>query len=180
MRALTVRQPYAWAIFHGKDVENRTQAWSYRGPLAIHAGARWSDRGGRDLRVAKACASSWPIPPCGDMLDSTARSIARHGLEPSLYPSSIALAGAIIGVVDLVDVHSADWCWEPEGLCSPWAEASYDEHDGGVRHDVVHLVLANPRPLATPIPAKGRLGLWTPDAALLDRIRDDRTKGGQP
>ncbi|MBB3041198.1 hypothetical protein [Nocardioides soli] len=48
MKALTVQQPWAWAIVHGgKDVENRTQAWSYRGLLAIHAGARWSDRGGR-------------------------------------------------------------------------------------------------------------------------------------
>lgn len=40
MKALTVQQPWAWAIVHGgKDIENRTQAWSYRGPLAIHAGA---------------------------------------------------------------------------------------------------------------------------------------------
>jgi hypothetical protein len=40
MRALTVQQPWAWAIVHGgKDVENRTQAWGYRGPLAIHAGS---------------------------------------------------------------------------------------------------------------------------------------------
>lgn len=44
MKALTVQQPWAWAIFHGKDIENRTQLWSYRGPLAIHAGARWSAR----------------------------------------------------------------------------------------------------------------------------------------
>lgn len=48
MRAITVQQPWAWAIFNGKGVENRTRniAGKYRGPLAIHAGARWSDRGG--------------------------------------------------------------------------------------------------------------------------------------
>jgi hypothetical protein len=40
MRALTVRQPWAWAIIHGgKDVENRS--WTNRyatGLIAIHAG----------------------------------------------------------------------------------------------------------------------------------------------
>lgn len=37
MKALTVQQPWATAIFRGKDIENRTQLWTYRGPLAIHA-----------------------------------------------------------------------------------------------------------------------------------------------
>ena len=41
--ALSVRQPWAWAIIHaGKDVENRSQAFgrrfgNFRGPLLIHA-----------------------------------------------------------------------------------------------------------------------------------------------
>lgn len=39
MRAITVRQPHAWAILHaGKDVENRTRSTRYRGPLLVHAG----------------------------------------------------------------------------------------------------------------------------------------------
>ena len=38
MKALTVRQPWAWCIFHGKDVENRIWNKAYRGPLLIHAG----------------------------------------------------------------------------------------------------------------------------------------------
>lgn len=38
-RAITVRQPWAWAIAHrGKDVENREWATSWTGPLLIHAG----------------------------------------------------------------------------------------------------------------------------------------------
>ena len=41
MKVLTIRNPWAYAIFHlGKDVENRS--WyprEYRGPLLIHAGA---------------------------------------------------------------------------------------------------------------------------------------------
>jgi hypothetical protein len=39
MRALSIRQPWAWLIVHGfKPVENRDWATDYRGPLAIHAG----------------------------------------------------------------------------------------------------------------------------------------------
>lgn len=41
MRAITIRQPWAWAIVWGtKDIENRTQPWPWNchhGPVAIHA-----------------------------------------------------------------------------------------------------------------------------------------------
>lgn len=36
--ALTLKQPWASAIFLGKDVENRSWPTDYRGPLIIHAG----------------------------------------------------------------------------------------------------------------------------------------------
>ena len=37
--ALSIRQPWAWAIIHaGKNIENRTWATSFRGPVCIHAG----------------------------------------------------------------------------------------------------------------------------------------------
>ena len=40
MKALTVRQPWAGAIFElGKDVENRSWTTPYRGTILIHAGA---------------------------------------------------------------------------------------------------------------------------------------------
>lgn len=40
MKALTVRNPWAWAIaYAGKTVENRSWATKYRGRLYIHAGA---------------------------------------------------------------------------------------------------------------------------------------------
>lgn len=163
MRALTVQQPWAWAIVHGgKDVENRTQAWSYRGPLAIHAGARWSKRGQESELIRSATASDirpgspferWHTP--GDW-----------GHMPSLT------FGAVIGVVDLVAVHvAADGCCD-----SPWGEREYGnghpDFDRPRRRDIVHLEVANPRPLTTPIPAKGRLGLWTPAPDLLAQIRE--------
>jgi len=37
MKAISVKQPFAWALFHGKPVENRDWPWRYRGPLIIQA-----------------------------------------------------------------------------------------------------------------------------------------------
>lgn len=49
MRILSVRQPWAHAILHyGKDVENRSWATPYRGPVAIHA-SRALDQAGAHL-----------------------------------------------------------------------------------------------------------------------------------
>lgn len=151
MKAVTVRQPWGWAIMHGgKDVENRTRniAGSYRGPLVIHA--------------AKVGAS----------FDST---------HPTLWPFDARHAfGVALGVVDLVSVHVSRMsltpthygepvCFDdhtPTGsLCSKWAQ--YDQI--GITH---HLILANPRPFPEPIPHKGALGLWNfPDELLPEEFR---------
>lgn len=38
MKALSIRQPWAWLILHaGKDVENRNWPTQFRGPCLIHA-----------------------------------------------------------------------------------------------------------------------------------------------
>lgn len=44
-------------------------------------------------------------------------------------------------------------------------------HDPGRCHDCYDAA-ANPRPLANPIPARGRLGFWRPDAGLVAAIRE--------
>jgi hypothetical protein len=50
MMALTVRQPWAWAIVAGyKDVENRSRRTNFRGPLLIHAGAELDPAGFQHL-----------------------------------------------------------------------------------------------------------------------------------
>lgn len=39
MKALSIRQPWAWLIVNGhKDIENRTWHTRFRGPVLIHAG----------------------------------------------------------------------------------------------------------------------------------------------
>jgi hypothetical protein len=146
MRILTVQQPWAWAIFHGKGVENRTKnlAGSWRGTVAIHAGKRLSERG---------CEL---IP---DLLD-----------PPHIVPYIRAelVYGAILGTAELVDVHpDADEC-----CTSEWAESSYVEHGGRERHHIWHHVLENAVLLDDPIPAVGGLGLRTiKDPEVLDQLR---------
>lgn len=62
MLALTVLQPWAWAIAHGdKRVENRRWSTRYRGPLAIHAGARL------DTDVLRATPAHL-LPPRGQLV----------------------------------------------------------------------------------------------------------------
>ena len=55
MPVLTVRQPWCWALLHGKPVENRTWRINYRGPLWLHAAARsgW-DPAGADSTLVRA------------------------------------------------------------------------------------------------------------------------------
>ena len=97
LKALTVLQPWAWAIAAGhKRVENRTWATGYRGPLAIHAGK--SDR----------------------MLALGREFLERRGV---IVPADNDLVyGAVIAVATLVDCVPADdassdpwafgpWCW---------------------------------------------------------------------
>ena len=44
MKALSMTQPMAWAVFHGKDVENRKWRSRYLGTLLIHASKRFDKK----------------------------------------------------------------------------------------------------------------------------------------
>lgn len=153
LRAITVQQPWAWAIAHGgKTIENRSRTLSYRGPLAIHAGKAWARRGAQDPRVRQALA------PHRTDLAATGEII------PAQYPGRFT-AGAIIAIADLVDVHPGTGC------CPPWGHTP-DPADATPVH---HLVLAAIRPLATPIACPGALGLWRPPTHLAALL----TPGGE-
>ena len=46
MKALSIRQPWAWLIVSGiKDVENRNWKTNYRGKLIIHSSKLWDQEG---------------------------------------------------------------------------------------------------------------------------------------
>lgn len=50
MKAISIKQPWAWMIFHGKPVENRSWPSPYRGPLLIHASLSYDISGAAWLR----------------------------------------------------------------------------------------------------------------------------------
>jgi hypothetical protein len=93
MRAMSMRQPWGWAILKGiKPVENRTWRTAYRGPLLIHA---------------SQVIDPVPIFPDGSPVPAGAE----------------LLRGKIIGIVVLIDCVRAEtrrndpwsdrsgWCW---------------------------------------------------------------------
>jgi len=46
MKALSIKQPWAWLIVNGhKDIENRTWPTDFRGRIYVHAGQRWDYQG---------------------------------------------------------------------------------------------------------------------------------------
>jgi hypothetical protein len=96
MKALAIRQPWAWAIIHaGKDIENRSWLTHYRGPLLIHAGKRRPTRAEMD-----------------DFIEYFAkRRVKLPEMDKLKY-------GCIIGRVDLVDCvkHSRSRWWYPGEL----------------------------------------------------------------
>lgn len=150
MKALTVKQPWAWAIFHGKTVENRKTRTNHRGQLAIHAAVTWSPPGGVDPRVLKA---HFPL--------RTVLQSKQERIDPAEHTGCCFVFGAVIGIVDVVGCHPAE-----AGCCGPWGDpVGY------------HWVLANPRELWRPVKCRGRLGVFDlPDPAatavdgrLLDR-----------
>lgn len=148
MRAITVRQPWAWAIIHGgKDVENRSRniAGAYRGPVAIHAGLAFDADA---VPVLARLVPTWDAP-------------ITNGDPWQHRPDGVR--GAILGMVDLVDVHDGLGAEHDGAPCSPWA----------IRYHH-HLVMVNPRPLAQPLPWRGALGLW----ALPDHVMPTWAWGG--
>jgi hypothetical protein len=116
MRALTIRQPWASLIVRG-DKDVENRSWTTR-----YRGVFAIHAGQRFDR---------DVQPWQHSIVATIDAFPR---------------GAIVGVVDLMDVV--------RDSSSRWAEPA-----------CFHWVLANPRPIE-PIPMRGRLGLWTPDVDL--------------
>jgi hypothetical protein len=132
VKALTVKNPWAWAIFHGKGVENRKTRTNYRGPLAIHAGLTWSGRGESDPRIRAA------------HLHLASADHPRR-INRSDHTGCCFVFGMVIGTVEVTDCHLA-----VGECCGPW----------GIDPGGYHWVLTNPHQLVTPVPCRGRLGVF--------------------
>jgi hypothetical protein len=133
MRAISVRQPWAWAILHGKDVENRSRPWPL-GEYALHASKLPHSK--REV-VPDWFVDDWES--CEDMAAEAGLDWRRSVIGPLTYRHMLAMSGAIIGtmrVTACVTEHPSPF------FCGPFG-----------------LVLANVRPIV-PIPCKGSLGAW--------------------
>jgi hypothetical protein len=100
MKALSLKQPWAWLIFHGKNVENRTWRTNFRGSILIHASKTWDSAGAGWIYI-NLCRGRLPIKECPTRDDPQMRR------------------GALIGVVDIVDCvgeFDSPWFVGPYGF----------------------------------------------------------------
>lgn len=142
MKALTIRQPWAWLITHGpKRIENR----SWHLPPSMVG-----------QRIYIHAAKGMTQDEYFDAVE-TARSIARDLAEmPSTMPSFNTLTrGAIVGAATLVRC-----------LCEPSRTPFHVPGQHG-------FVLADVGHFERPIPCKGALGFWIPDAKTLCLLEEE-------
>lgn len=133
IRGLTIHQPWAFAVACAtKRIENR--AWryepTYRGWIAIHAGASTGRRDDREYAIGLVSRLA-DIPV----------DIVEHATQ---------VRSAVIGIARLADVCSAS-VDTPDLVCEcgPWAFPGQ-----------LHFLLADVRPLVREIPCKGALNFW--------------------
>ncbi|MEV4212644.1 DUF4326 domain-containing protein [Micromonospora sp. NPDC049662] len=169
--ALTVQQPWAWAIaYAGKRVENRTWAppeAAIGHLLAIHAGQRWWPRWQDEPLIHHAWAAF-------------AAERARNGVSLGRPGSGVPYCdeGAMVAVATFAGAHVA-----ANGCCAPWGQPSFfDPQRGWV--DVYHWLVRDvrplvdvdqPQPLREELVCSGRQRIWTPQpvtrAALIGAIQ---------
>ncbi len=181
MKALTVRQPWASLISLGvKRIETRSWSTSFRGPLAVHAGRALPPKG--DLHIG-----DYTVMWNGD--DTWGMARHRPTYDQSTWVRRLPL-GAVVAVADLVDVVPMVEMFDTDApsVIGPagdhwWhfpADERHPDYGGRIIDDQVPYgdftpgryawLLDNVRPI-DPVPAKGRQGLWTPDAALAEALR---------
>lgn len=99
MKALSIKQPWAWAILtQGKDVENRDWHTHFRGTIAIHASKGMTN----DEFEQAAYFMKYGGP----------------GISYKLLPNPMDIPrGGIVGLVDIIDCVSSS--------LSPWFVGDY-------------------------------------------------------
>lgn len=180
MKALTLHQPWASLIAVGaKRIETRSWSTTYRGPLAIHAGARKPEldeyygephgslgywRGETDYVEA----AQWCPPQDGDPFWRL--YVGPDFIEPHPMP-----LGAVVATCELVDVVPiVDGTHDDSKTRSILQNGDRLYYDDGFGLDPVEgqipfgdftvgryaWLLDAIKPLDEPLPAKGHQGLW--------------------
>jgi hypothetical protein len=102
LRALSIRQPYAWAIIRGfKPVENRSWSTDFRGTFLIHAG-KLEERDDVEL-VIRQLSIETPYSYQALMEDYQANQ-------------GLGCIVAVAKIVDCVTYHKSHWFYGPYGF----------------------------------------------------------------
>lgn len=100
MKAISVKQPWAWLIVHGfKDIENRTWATDFRGEVLIHASKEFDRNALFEHRLAPRIF----------------RILASHADGRM----DLLRRGGIVGkceIIDCVESHKSEWFEGPQGF----------------------------------------------------------------
>ena len=142
MRALSLTEPWATLVAIGaKQWETRIWSTPYRGRLAI------------------AAAKSFPRE-CYELVDTQpfAAALFNDAVRPVISRWHL---GHIIAVVDLIDCIRITANNAP-----PEPEFSFGDYTPGR----FMFKLENVRRLATPVPCKGALGIWTVPAEIAAQV----------
>lgn len=138
MKALSLHQPYASLIAaRAKRFETRGWATSYRGPLVICAAKRKIT--GEALELFQVTGFNWAL-----------RSVASPPGSPVL--SSELPLGVALCLADLTD------CIPTEKL--PLSKFAHERSFGNFAPGRFAWALEDIRPLPTPVPVRGRQGLF--------------------
>ncbi len=149
MKALSIRQPWAYLVAHGyKPVENRNnwQQPRFRGEMAIHASQSITRKEHLDcVDFVVSCSLPGEIPPYQS------------------YP--LGMIVAVVDVVDIIPPRGEDESYQhaffrcPEGARDWW-----DQDQSGI-------LVANVRRLTPAVRCKGMLGLWTVPPEIEAEVR---------
>lgn len=102
MRAISIRQPWAWLIIHGgKDIENRSWRTSFRGRVLVHAAAGMT----RDEWI-----SAWGF--------ARGTGADRKAFDAGLAMSNIDRGGIVgsVYIADCVTESASRWFTGPFGF----------------------------------------------------------------
>jgi hypothetical protein len=151
MKALTLWQPWAWALLKQleyisprqpmKRIETRSWKTNYQGPLAIHA-AKFKLV---DHEVYQQIESQ--LDRRGENVASTQMSYLERAIPAEMF-------GAVLGVVTLADcvpiesLYGTMYDTPLERACGDWSPGRYG------------WIFTDPVAFSKPVPETGRQGLW--------------------
>jgi activating signal cointegrator 1 len=159
MKVLTLTQPYATLVAIGaKQIETRSWATSYRGPLAIHAG-----KGPGLLGSYKAMLDLCGTQPFFDALMPIVPNYNRYCDRESIF--DLLPVGAIVAVCELVCCKLITGGRDRDGWYGvagrDWPITDQERAFGDYSDGRYAWLLADIRALPEPIPARGAQGLWS-------------------